>query len=119
MLWGYKKECNMTNIKAGKILLELIRSRKLTLPQLELVRKSLAYSYQLMGNRVTKYKRNWAEVTNAWKGVNETKCMPTRSNIPTRIPTPEELKAAFTSRWNPAKNKPYTITRKTIRFTLY
>lgn len=104
-LWGYKKECNMTDIKAGKILLALIRSRKLTMPQLELVRKSLAYSYQLMGNRVTKYQKNWAEVTNAWKAVNGANCVPTKSNKPTLIPTPEELKTAFTSRWNPAKNK--------------
>ena len=44
MLWGYKKECNMTDKKAGKILLALIKTRKLTMSQLGLVLKSLAYS---------------------------------------------------------------------------
>ena len=104
-LWGYKKECNMTDKKAGKILLALIKTRKLTLPQLELVRKSLAYAYQLMGNRPNKYKKNWSEVTNAWQCVDELNCVPRKSNKPTVIPPPEELKAAFNSRWDAAKNK--------------
>ena len=104
-IWGWKKECNMTNKKAGKILLACIRTRKMTLPQLETVRKSLAYSYQLRGNAVTKYQKNWSEVTNVWKAVDQKKCAPTRSNKPRLIPTPEELKAAFTSQWDPSRNK--------------
>ena len=60
--WGWCKECTMTDLKAGKILLQLVKLETLTLPQLEVVRKSLAYSYQLMGNTVTKKQDNWPEV---------------------------------------------------------
>ena len=103
-IWGWKKECTMTNLKAGKLLLACYRSRKLTLPQLETVRKSLAYAYQLMGKPVTKYKNNWAEVYNVWKAVNEDKCKPKRSTLPRLIPTPEELKDVFARKWDPTRN---------------
>lgn len=104
-IWGWPKECNMTDQKAGKILLELIRLGTLTLSQLEVVRKSLAYSYQLKGGLVTKYKKNWAEVYRVWKGVDDIKCAPTKSTKPTRIPTPEENRTAATTRWDGTKSK--------------
>ena len=80
----------MTNLKAGKILLELVNLETMTMAQLGTVRKALAYSYQLMGNTVTKYQDNWSEVYNVWKGVSDAKCAPTKSCKPSRTPTPEE-----------------------------
>ena len=103
--WGWKKECRMTNRKAGEILLELVNLQTMTMAQLGTVRKALAYSYQLMGNTVTKYQNNWPETYNVWKGVSDVRCAPTKSCKPTRIATPEEEKRAFTMRWSPATSK--------------
>ena len=103
-IWGWKRECTMTNKKAGEIMLECIRSRQLTLPMLGVVRKSLAYSYQLMGYDVTGKQNNWPEVGRAWKAITDEKCKPKRSTLPKKIPTPHELKKLFTSRWDARKN---------------
>ena len=40
--WGWKKECRMTNRKAGEILLELVNLETMTIAQLGTVRKALA-----------------------------------------------------------------------------
>ena len=105
LIWGWRKECNMTNKKAGKLLLACIQSRKLTMPQLGSVRKSLAYTFQLMGNKVTKKEDNWPEVGRVWESVGQDKCVPTKSTLPTCIPTPDDLKKAFTSRWDSGRNR--------------
>lgn len=105
VIWGWKKECTMTNLKAGKVLLACYRSKKLTLPMLDAVRKSLAYSYQLMGHEVTRYKKNWSEVYNVWNAVNEANCKAKKSTLPVLIPTPEELKDVFTRKWDPNVNE--------------
>ena len=121
--WGWKKECSMSDQKAGKILLHLVNLETLTLSQLEVVRKSLAYSYQLRGNEVTKYKTNWPEVRKVWKAVSDKSCAPTRSTKPKRIPTPEELKAAFTQHWDAKKNQmsflEWIIARRAAYDTLF
>ena len=104
-MWGWPKECTMTNMKAGKILLHLLNLKQLTMSQLEVVRKSLAYAYQLTGNTVTKWNKNWPEVYKVWKGVTEKKCTPTRSTKPKLIPTPDVLKDVFTRPWDPQKSK--------------
>ena len=121
--WGWKKECNITDIKAGKILLHLVNLETLTVSQLEVVRKSLAYSYQLMGHAITKYNTNWPEVRKVWKAVRDKDCAPTKSTKPKRIPTPEELKAAFTQHWHPEKNEmtfvQWIIARRAAYDTLF
>ena len=104
--WGWPKECTMTNKKAGKILLHLINLGTMTLSQLADVRKALAHSFQLKGNEVTKKSKNWPEANRVWfSALDEKDCAPKRSNMPRKIPTPEQLKAAFNRRWDPQKNK--------------
>jgi hypothetical protein len=121
--WGWKKECTMTDVKAGKILLHLVTLGTLTMSQLEVVRKSLAYSYQLRGNIVTRYQNNWAQVGLVWKTVNDRNCAPTKSTRPTRIPEPEHQITAFTGRWDPRKNKlsllKWIICRRAAYDTLF
>ena len=49
--FGWPNECNMTDLKASKILRACIKSKKMTLDQVKAVRKMLAYSHELMGGK--------------------------------------------------------------------
>ena len=104
-IWGWKRECTMTDRKAWEVMLECILSAKLTLPMLGAVRKSLAYTYQLMGNPVTKEQDNWREGGRAWKTASKERCVPTTSTKPTCIPTPTQLRELFRTRWSRERNK--------------
>ena len=106
-IWGWKKECSMTNKKAGRVLVACVLAKTLTLPQLKVVRKSLAYTYQLMGNEVTDKKNNWSSVYHVWRGVSEKNCVPKRSTKPKVVPNPEDLKRAFTTSWSPDSQMPF------------
>ena len=45
--WGYPGECTMTNLRASKVLRACIKSKMLTIDQIKVVRKSLAYAFEL------------------------------------------------------------------------
>ena len=82
---GWPGESTMTNQRASKILLACIKSRKLTLKQLEAVRKCLSFLWELTGNK-TKRDGNWPSVT----AIKPKKAMPAM-----RIPAPRDLKKAI------------------------
>ena len=48
---GWPSESTMSNQRASKILLACIKSKKLTLKQLEAVRKCLSFLWELTGKR--------------------------------------------------------------------
>ena len=87
----------MTNRAAGEIVDKLYESRKITARQLKQVRHSLSYSYYLQtGNGGD----NWPEVKAQFRSFNfATLPESIRPLLPTRIPTPENLKEAFTKQW--------------------
>ena len=96
--WGWPKECTMTNLRASKVLRACIKSKKLTIDQLKVVRKSLAYAFELKGG---KKGGNFKCVP----GVMETIRPSTlpgklRDTNPKNIPRPEQLKKAFTTPWS-------------------
>ena len=98
VMWAYRKECHMTNDMAEAIFWRLWQTKKLTEPQMKAVSKTFAYSYELMGGQPG---GNWAGVKGAWScmvfGVGEPEV---KSCLPVRIPTPQQLKDAFTRQWD-------------------
>ena len=94
VMWGWPRECNMTDNKAKRILYVCYKSKKLTWPMLKAVRQSLAYAFELRGGT----KKNWPGVKSTWKTFHESNCPKTvYSTYPSKIPTPKELKEAFKS----------------------
>ena len=99
-LWASRKECNMTNMIAGNIIERVYDSGKVGLDQLKQVRHSMSYAYYLTeGIR----GENYPEVNAQWKSFNLSKLPGVRRTVkPTRIPTPANLKTAFTTEWTSA-----------------
>ena len=95
-LWASRKECQMTNRAAGEILERVYESGKVSARQLNQVRHSLSYSYYL---RTGEGGSNWPEVGAQWRSFNIASLPKTTSLLPTRIPTPENLKEAFNKQW--------------------
>ena len=98
-LWASRRECQMTNRTAGEIVDKLYESGKVTARQLKQVRHSLSYSYYLKtGNGGD----NWPEVKAQFRSFNFADLPDSiRPLLPTRIPTPQNLKQAFTKQWTP------------------
>ena len=96
-LWGSRKECKLTNKMAGEIIERVYESKKVGLDQLKQVRHSLSYAYYLTEG---KGGDNFDEVKAQWRSFS-LKDLPgvRRPLLPVRIPTPENLKRAFTSPW--------------------
>ena len=98
-LWATRKECQMTDRIAGEIFEKCYDSKKIGVDQLKQVRHSLSYSYYLAKGIV---EGNWPEVKAQWKSFNLTSLPKTKRPLkPTRIPTPENLREAFTKPWTP------------------
>ena len=98
-MWGWPKECNMTDNKAKRILFVCYKSKKLTWPMVKAVRQSLSYAFELCGGDK---KKNWPSIKNLWRTFHESNCPKTvHSTYPRKIPTPKELKEAFTKGWTP------------------
>ena len=98
-LWASRKECNMTNLIAGNIIERLYESGKVGLDQLKQVRHSMSYAYYLVEGV---QGENFPEVYAQWKTFDLTKLPAVRKPVkPTRIPTPQNLKVAFTTPWTP------------------
>ena len=99
-MWGWAKECNMTDKKAQRIMFKLYESKKLTENQLKNCRKTLSYAYELCGGDA---KKNWPSIKQLFTKAFNLKSLPKgracNSTKPTRIPTPEQLKRAFMKEW--------------------
>ena len=99
MLWASRKECQMTNKAAGEILERVYESGKVSKRQLAQVRHSMSYSYYL---KTGEGGSNWPEVGAQWRSFNLATLPKDKTLVPTRIPTPENLKQAFTKPWTPS-----------------
>ena len=96
-LWASRKECQMTDTSAGEIIERVYESKKVSWRQLAQVRHSLSYSFYL---QTGEGGSNWPEVSAQWRSYNLARLPKTsKSLLPTRIPTPQNLKEAFTKPW--------------------
>ena len=94
-LWANRNECKMTDKTAGAIIEKVYLSKKATISMLRQVRHTLSYSYYL---KTGISEDNWPEVSSQWKSFDfETLPKSARTLVAKRIPTPENLKEAFTS----------------------
>ena len=109
-LWANRNECKMTDLMAGQIIEKVYLSGKATIFQLRQVRHTLSYSYYL---KTGESEANWPEVYAQWKSFDlDTLPKPTKSIRAVRIPTPENLKAAFLKKWTP--EHPWTLFKFTV-----
>ena len=108
-MWGWPRECNMTDKKAERIMFMCYQSKRLTENQLKNVRKTLSYAYELCGGDA---KKNWPSLKGLFVKAFNMKSLPKgrecHSIKPRRIPTPEALKRAFTKQWTPKTKMPLT-----------
>ena len=97
-LYGSRKECPITDKIAGNIIERCYESRKIGVDQLKQVRHSLSYAYYL---RTGRQGENFPEVNAQWKDF-DLKTLPAVKKFkkPKKIPTPNNLKVAFTKQWN-------------------
>ena len=89
----------MTDNKAKRIFYACYKSGNMTEPMLRAVRKSLAYAFELKGGQPL---QNWPSVKGVWQTFKL--CDLPKSEIsqkPERVPTPQQLKRAFTTEWDP------------------
>ena len=86
----------MTNRAAGEIIERVYESGKVSWRQLNQVRHSLSYSFYL---QTGEGGSNWPEVGAQWRSFKIASLPKTRSLVPTRIPTPQNLKEAFNKQW--------------------
>ena len=111
-IWGWPYEMNLTNAKVKKIMFAAINSYKLTIDQLRTVRKSFAYAWQLFKHKTEDQEAddNWPCMRKVWKTIDDTKQkQKSYSTLPERVPTPDELKAAFTKPWTP--DHPFSFSK--------
>ena len=103
-IWGWKSECPLTEEKVKRIAFKVLEVNVLTLPQLEMVRKALSYAWQLCNGvqtHVPQKQRNWIAVKSLWSTVKVVEIPATgKSTKPDKIPTPQELGAAFKKQWH-------------------
>ena len=97
--WGWPYECKLTNNQAKAILLAIWKKKTLTYSMMKGVRKSLAYAFELTGGAPGK---NYPGVAEVWAVVREDKLPEsTTTTLPERVPSPRDLKKAFTTPWTP------------------
>lgn len=99
-IWGWKKECKLTDPKVKLILNSCISSGILTIDELHMVRKALSFAYLLVKNIP---KRNWPCVEYVWEiiGKGEKLAPKKRVMLPEIIGRPKDLRRAFTRGWRP------------------
>ena len=104
-LGGSRKECKVTDKRAGEIIERVYESKKGGLDQLKQVRHSMSYAYYLTTG---KGGDNYPEVKAQWRSFS-LKDLPgvRRPLLPTKIPIPENLKKGFTSLWT--QNHPMNL----------
>ena len=99
-LWGSRKECRLTDQMAGNIFERVYESGKVGVDQLKQVRHSLSYAYYLT---TSIQGENYPEVYAQWRSFDLTTLPGVRRPVkPVRIPTPANLKLAFTAKWTAA-----------------
>ena len=102
--WGWPNECKLTNVQARSIFYACYKRRQLTIHQLIVVRKGMAYAWELTGGLPG---GNFPGVKEVWKIVRESNLAEQLHSVkPVRIPTPEELKVAFTREWTHPDDRP-------------
>ena len=90
----------MTDRRAGEIIEKVYESKKVTIAQLAQVRHSMSYSYYLQTGIGGE---NWPEVKSQWRSFRLASLPKTVKPLkPTRIPTPQNLRVAFTTQWKPS-----------------
>ena len=108
VMWGWPRECNMTDNKAKRIIYECYTSGKLTWNQLKNIRKTLSYACELCGGNA---KKNWPSLKGLFKDTFDPKTLlpgkVTNSTKPKKIPTAKQLKRAFTKQWSPRTKMPF------------
>ena len=103
VMWGWKRECTMTDARAERLLLAAFESKELTLVQLKAVRKTLAYSWQLKGGDPD---GNWPGTKKVWKLIlagqsSLPQTTEETSTSPVIVPTMEQLREGTLSLWSP------------------
>ena len=102
--WGWPNECKLTNVQARSIFYACYKRRQLTIHQLIVVRKGMAYAWELAGGLPG---GNYPGVKEVWKIVRESNLADGLNSVkPVRVPTPEELKTAFTKEWVHPDDRP-------------
>ena len=103
-MWGWPKEMNLTNKMVQKVMFAVIQSRKLNYPQLEIVRKSLGYAWQLNPRKTQDQMEltNWPCMARVWKTIPKGELPKRKQKEMMKIPTVGELEAAFKNEWTPA-----------------
>lgn len=99
--WGWPKECRLTDSQAEGIYFAIWKKRCLTLHQMIVVRKALAYAYELTGGEPS---GNYLGVKKVWKVVRRMSHELAAAKgrvIPQRIPTVRNLRESFGKDWNP------------------
>ena len=102
-MFGWPDEMTLTNLRVSKILHHSIRSGKLTNSQLETVRKTLSYAWELHGKK-TKKDTNWPCVGRLFESILPGNVQPNSRGTGARarrIPNPEQLKAVIDRGWTP------------------
>ena len=95
--WAWPSECKLTNSQAKTVFYNIYKKRSLTLHQLLVVRKALAYAYELTGGEP---KGNYKGVKAVWTIVREAKLLGGLAKVvPERIPTVRDKAKAFTTDW--------------------
>ena len=109
---GWPKECNWTDNKAKRVLYACYKSGQLTYSQLRDVRKALSYLHELKNGGDVNKQQNWPGVKGVWKTFRFVPPTPVRqtenSNVPLIIPSPQDLKTAFTTPWTPETKMKFT-----------
>ena len=96
---GWPSESTMTDNRASKILHACIKSKKLSLKQLEAVRKCLSFFWELTGKK-TKRDGNWPSVGANWESLVRLKDLkPKQQKRTMRIPHPNTVKKAMLRGW--------------------
>jgi len=103
--WAWPKECKLTNLQARTLFYNIYKKGTLTWHQLVVVRKHFAYAFELSGGTPG---QNFKGIKEVWKIVKKVKCADQILTVkPTRIPTPDQLRKAFTKEWTP--NSPNSL----------
>jgi hypothetical protein len=93
----------MTNTRARTLFNTIYRKGQLTYHQMIVVRKGLAYAWEICGNEPG---GNYPGVKEVWSLVSKLQCADQKVHVlPTRIPKMVHLKAAFTKEWDPEDGK--------------
>ena len=98
-LFASRKECKITDKMAGQIIERVYLAKRVGVSQLKQVRHMLSYAHYLTTGVAAD---NYPEVKAQWKSFKLSTLPGVKRPLkPTRIPTPKNLKAAWTKQWTP------------------